>query len=215
MPGLRSVLQDPSILDDSSDILAEKVRLYLPSELSSSDRDRACLPELTAIEARIRHASAAEALDDLRRNLRTRTYLNKWRQKNISGQRRSTRARSLQHGIDVRVHDAKTRYRHARKALMVVEGPGEWEMTLKELHDDDVRALNERAMTEFEKAGREQRLAAGMQTDDDVREGVVLTGLLGDGTRKLSWIWLTINTADDSKEMHEGAPCFLSYHSRY
>lgn len=110
MPGLRSILTNPNILDDSSDILAEQVHLYFPSELSSIDRASACAIGISDVEARIRHADASEALDELRRYLRTRTYLNKWRIKNISGQHRTTRACALQHQVDVKVHTAKTRY---------------------------------------------------------------------------------------------------------
>jgi hypothetical protein len=65
MPGLRSVLSDPSILDDTPDVIAECIRLHLPSELSSSDRDRACADGIADIEARVHYADTSEALDDL------------------------------------------------------------------------------------------------------------------------------------------------------
>lgn len=209
MPGLRSILNDPNVLDDSPDVSAECVRLYLPSELSSSNRVSACAVGIGSVEARIRHADASEALEDLRRYLRTRTYLNKWRIKNISGQHRTTRARALQHQVDVKVHAAQTRYRHSRRALMNLDGHGEWEKTLKELRDEDVRALNERALTEHEKQEREQRTAAGHRMTDDAREGVVVNGALGEGRRTLSWIWLTVGNDEDSPAMHEGTFRFL------
>lgn len=204
MPGLRTVLKNPDVLGDSADVLAESVLLYLPSALSSSDRDRACTNGICDVEARVRHADVSEALDDLRRNLRTRTYLNKWRVKNISGQHKLTRTRALQHRVDVKVHAAKTRYRHSRRALLVLQGHGQWEETLKELRDEDVRALNERTLTAHEKQERENRIAAGREMADDSREGVVVTGALGEGKRSLSWIWMTVSGADDSPEMHEG-----------
>lgn len=204
MPGLRAVLKDPGVLGDSPDAVAESIRLYLPSELSSEDRNRVCAVAVCEVEARIRHADTSEALDDLRRCLRTRTYLNKWRIKNISGQHKNTRARALQHGVDVKVHSAKTRYRHSRKALLALNGHGSWEQTLKELKDDDVRALNERALTEHEKQKREQRIAAGHRTADDARESVVVQGALGEGRRQLSWIWFTVSNDENSPGMHEG-----------
>lgn len=211
MPGLRCVLKTPSILDDSPDALAESVRLYLPSEMSIGERSRACASGICEVEARIRHADASEALEDLRRCLRTRTYLNKWRVKNISGQRKSTRARALQHSVDVKVHSAKTRYRHSRKALVALNGHGEWEQKLKELQDDDVRALNERTLTEHEKQQRQQRTMAGLRTADDTREGVVVEGALGEGHRKLSWIWLTVSNDENSADMHEGKPLVVIF----
>ena len=204
MPGLRAVLNNPNILDDTPDTHAESIRLHLPSELSSSNRDRACAEGIADIEARVRHADASEALDDLRRYLRTRTFLNKWQVKNVSGQHRSTRARGLQHSVDVKVHSAKIRYRHSRNAHLVLRGHGDWEQVLKVLMDVDVRALNERALTENEKDDRVRRMAMGTLTDDDSHEGVAMTGALGEGRRTLSWIWFTVSDDENSPDMHEG-----------
>ena len=204
MPGLRAVLMTPSILDDSPDVLAKNVRLYFPSELCSADRDHACANSIASIKSRIRHADASEALDDLRRYLRTRTCLNKWRSKNISGQHQSTHARALQHRVDVKVQEAKIHYRHSRKALLTLDGTGNWERVLQVLHDGDVRALNERELTQREKEQREYRTAHGHRTADDSREGVVIEGALGEGRRTLSWIWLTVATDENSAEMHDG-----------
>lgn len=204
MPGLRSVLSDPTILDDTPDVIAECIRLHLPSELSSSDRDHACADGIADIEARVRYADASEALDDLRRYLRTRTFLNKWRIKNVSGQHRSTRARGLQHSVDTKVQSAKTRYRHSRNAYLVLKGHGDWEQTLKVLMDEDVRALNERSLTEHEKDDRVRRMAMGTLRDDDTLEGVAMAGTLGEGRRTLSWIWFTVSNDENSPDMHEG-----------
>ena len=163
-----------------------------------------CAHGICDVEARVRHADVSEALDDLRRHLRTRTYLNKWHVKNISGQHKLMRSRALQHRVDVKVHAAKTQYHHSRKALLILQGHGLWEETLKELHDEDVRALNKRTLTEHKKNEREHRIATGKGTADDSHEGVVITGALGEGKRTLSWIWMTVSSADDSPEMHEG-----------
>lgn len=205
MPGLRTVLPDPAVLDDAPDVRVENVRLYFPSDLEAGrDRDRACIKGLADVEARVRQALACDNLHDLRRHLLTRTYLNKWRVKNVSGQRTSTRARSLQHSIDMKVADAKTRYRRSRKALFALRGNGPWESFLKELNDNDVRGLNERLMTENERAQREHRIRTGTQVDHDALGGVPLTGTLGEGKRTLSWIWVTFKGDEKSPEMIEG-----------
>ncbi|KAF7980030.1 hypothetical protein HWV62_40156 [Athelia sp. TMB] len=202
MPDLRRVLRDPTVLDDATDVLPERVRLYLPSELSSgSHRNKACTNGLADIEERLREASARDKLGHLQQNLRTRTYLNKWRVKNISGQRMSTRARSLQHRNDMKVHEAKSQYRHARKALLALRGPGPWEKRLRELKDEDVRALNERTLTEHEKLQREHRIKTGGQFDEDAYDGVIVEGTSGESRRTLSWIWMS--TQGDDKEMNE------------
>ena len=123
----------------------------------------------------------------------------------MSGQHRSTRARGLQHSVDVTVHFAKTRYRHSRNAYLVLKGHGDWEQVLQVLVDGDVRALNERASTEHEKDDRVRRMAIGTLMDDDTLEGVATTGALGEGRRTLSWIWFTVSNDENSPDMHEGA----------
>lgn len=232
MPGLRSVLSNPEILDDSSEARVESTRLYFASELSMTQRARACAVGISEAEEEVRLADVSEALEALRRHLRTRTFLNKWRIKNISGQRPSTRARALQDRVDVKVHAAKMRYRHSRMAYLALHGPGEWARGFRELRDEDVRSMNERELTkrEMEKrdealrararrdeAQRDQELRGGgilvedvvsVNEDQDSRDGVPLAGPRGDGHRKLSWIWYTVNLeeAEDSPGMHEGMP---------
>lgn len=211
MPGLRSVLKDPTVLDDGPDIVAESVQLWMPSELPIEDRRRACAEGLADVEARVREATAFDSLDDLRRNLFTRTYVNKWRGKNVSGQRRSTRARTLQHNVDMKVHEAKTRYRASRHALLALRGGGIWENALKELRDDDVRALNERSMTDQEREQREHRVRTGTEVADDARDGVFIQGTRGEGKRTVSWIWMTVSKDDDSPEMIQGEYCSIHH----
>jgi hypothetical protein len=77
------------------------------------------------------------------------------------------------------------------------------------LEDGDVRALNERELTEGEKEQSVFRMAQGNQTADDSREGIPIEGTLGDGRRKLSWIWLTVGTDENSPEMHDGTFLFF------
>lgn len=204
MPGLRTVLADPSVLDDIADSFAENASLYMPSALPGEDRLRACVSGIVTVETRIREAAAYEALDDLRRTLRTRTYLNKWRVKHISGQHMTTRARSIQHTIDLKVLDAKVRYRQSRTALWALRGSGIWEDHLRDLRDEDVRTLNDRERTQTEKEAREYRIKNGTQNAGDAQGGIPLAGLLGDGTRTLSWIWMTASSDENSAEMIEG-----------
>ena len=68
------------------------------------------------------------------------------------------------------------------------------------MNDEDVRALNERALTEHEKDDR----------DDDSLEGVAMTGALGDGRRTLSWIWFTVSNDKNSPDKHEGEQTITS-----
>jgi|SRR5882762_12022057 len=122
------LLTNPNILDDSLDMLAESLHLHLPSELSSSDRDYVCTKGIADIEARVCHADTSEALDDFRWYPHTCTFLNKWQVKNMSGSIKAHVCMDCS-SVDVKVHSAKTRYRHSCNAYLVLEGHGDWGMT--------------------------------------------------------------------------------------
>lgn len=104
----------------------------------------------------------------------------------------------------MRVHEAKTRYRASRHALLALRSSGSWQHALKDLRDDDVRALNERSMTEQEREQREHQVRTGTQVADDAREGVFIPGIRGEGKHTVSWIWMTVSSDDNSPEMIEG-----------
>ncbi|KAJ7021698.1 hypothetical protein C8F04DRAFT_915242, partial [Mycena alexandri] len=106
---------------------------------------------LHAVE-RMRAGEAEEALEDVRVGLRTRTMTNRYKLRNWTGQGMLMKGQGILRQINVRIHIAKLRYRYARSALMALRGHGDWEERLKVLGDDDVRALNERALTAEEKA---------------------------------------------------------------
>ncbi|KAF7971009.1 hypothetical protein HWV62_22275 [Athelia sp. TMB] len=189
MPGLGSVLEEPALLQDSPDTLAEAVRLFMPSELNDHNRARACLPGLVDVECQLRKALLSDTLQQLRRHLRTRSHVNKWKIKNVRGQRPNTRARALQHRVDVKVHSAKMRYRHCRRAYLALAGHGPWTLRYKELQDDDCRALDERELTQKEKEERRERIRSGKREDGDTRDGLAVHGVIGDTRRTPSWIW--------------------------
>lgn len=65
---------------------------------------------------------------------------------------------------------------------------------MKELKDEDVRGLDERLMTECEKAEREHRIATGTQTDHDALGGIIVRGALADSKHSLLWIWITFSS---------------------
>jgi hypothetical protein len=83
---------------------------------------------------------------------------------------------------------------------------GPWEKELQVLQDDDVRALNERALTAEEAA---QRQTVHDFEDVVVEEegGIAALGAvaLGESRRTLSWIWYTARLDDPSEaELVEG-----------
>ncbi|KAF7969801.1 hypothetical protein HWV62_25983 [Athelia sp. TMB] len=169
MPGLGSVLNEPALLQDTPDQLAEAVRLFMPSKLNSRDRSQACLPGVADVECRLREASLSDMLEQLRRHLCTRSHVNQWKDKNV--------------------HVAKMRNRHCRRAYLALAGAGPWTNVYRELQDDDCRAMNERELTQKEKEERREKIRAGQREVGDTRDGIVVSGVLGDTCRVLSWIW--------------------------
>ena len=178
----------PSALVQGSQ-LAEDVVLPLPSSLTAEVRAANCPTSITSAEERLREAQAFEALDDMRRYLRQRSFASNFKIKNVTGQRANTRARQWINTINNKVVNAKLLYRRARLCLFSIRGPGDWENTLRALADADVRAVNERALTAEEKADRVAVQEAGGVVDPVDGVQIQQTVSLGDGRRTLSWIW--------------------------
>ena len=129
---------------------------------------------------------------------------NRFKIKNVTGQRANTRARALQKHVDLKVNDAADKYRTARAAYLSLVGPGKWEETLCVLERADVRALNEQAVSDQEYT-EHQRICQELGLPADESLFAVESGL-GEGHRRLSWIWLAVSSKEDldDPQMHEG-----------
>ncbi|KAJ7121769.1 hypothetical protein C8R43DRAFT_1136456 [Mycena crocata] len=193
MPALRALLSDTEkqMYDGNGEQLPECTRLFMPSEiLDKVTRKRACAAGLPDVEARMREGEASEALEAVRNGLRTRTMTNRYKVRNFTGQGMMTRGQGILRDINIKIHRGKIRYRYARAALLGLWGHGGWEESLKILADDDVRALNERALTLEEKAQQEHWAEIG----GAIIEGGVARAAgvaRGEGNHELSWIWYT------------------------
>lgn len=204
MPGLAQHVRfaaDGSVEGDAVREV-EDIPLYLPSDSwVQAYRANVCDDNLIRIEDRLRDAQASEGLQELRRHLRTRTFVNRYKIKNLVGQRDNGIGRQWLATIDRRAMAAANKYRRARTALLHLRGPGEWEKTLRELRDDDVRSFNERALTEQEKIQcAAVRQAAGMPIEGvyglDFEDGLPIC----EGRRTMSWIWLAEGAGDDDND---------------
>lgn len=177
-------------------------KLFMPSELSTIQREEYCREGLADTEDRLRYAEALDSLKDLRGLLRTRTYVNRFKIKNITGQKDNTRARDKQSTIDASVKSSELCYRRARSAVLVLRGTGQWEDTLKVLLSSDVHGLNERGLNDQEKEEERQiRVKAGLPEDDidDIRV-IARPVEVGDGARRPSWLWYSSSTGDDMSD---------------
>ncbi|KAJ7601623.1 hypothetical protein DFH06DRAFT_1153729 [Mycena polygramma] len=193
MPAVRSILSDDQrqVFDGNGEQLPEATRLFMPSEIADAAlRGRVCAIGLPEVERRMRRGEAGEALEAVRQGLRTRTMTNRFRLRNYTGQGMMTKGQGILRRVNIKISLAKVRYRYSRAALLALEGHGDWETVLRVLKDDDVRALNERALTAEEKAQNEHWAELG----GAIIEGGIAraSGLAtGEGAHTLSWIWYT------------------------
>ncbi|KAJ7767527.1 hypothetical protein DFH07DRAFT_769622 [Mycena maculata] len=201
MPNFRMFLTGAqrAQLDSEADRDTEAVRLFLPSDIADkTKRMKACAVGLPEVEAKLREGECREALEALHHGLRACTMTNRFRLRNCTGQRALTRGQGVLRQLNLRIHKAKLRYRYARNALLRLRGHGVWEKELEVLADEDVRALNERALTEEERAQR-----GAVHDFNEVEEGGVATfGVvaLGEGRRTLSWIWYVKKAGEPQEE---------------
>lgn len=214
MPGLRRFLDrsQGNTEDYERDLPSEKLSVHLPSSLTQSNRETICIGSLGQIEDRLRYGQACDALEDLRRQLRMRTFTIKFKARQIVGQGGYTRVRTLQDQIESRIRAARIRYCTARDALFALRGAGEWEEVLQVLKAEDIRALNERTLTAQEKEAEDQarRLAGIQEENTEASVAVRVLGVvdLGERRRQLSWIWYQVTAAevdqDSAGTLHDG-----------
>lgn len=170
--------------------------LYLPSDLNANDRRQFCPNGLSELEDRVRYAEACDSLETLRHHLRTRSFANRFKVANVTGQINNTRAREAQARIDDKVRTFAVQYRRARAALLVLRAGKntEWQIKLAPLLQTDVRALNERELTQQEKDEMVAiRFKNGVVSEQDINDEKKRQAAVsvGEGHRKPSWIWYT------------------------
>ncbi|KAJ6523687.1 hypothetical protein DFH09DRAFT_1250900 [Mycena vulgaris] len=181
---------------DAQPAKAENVRLWMPSELSAAQRGEGCARGLPEMEVKLREAQCSDALTTIRQRLHAKRHLIGYRDKNVTGQVRATKARTLISQIGERATASAEKYRRARKALSALKGaahaPHFKELTAADMTLDgevgdtgDIAARKKLALAGVGKKGRLPRHMAG-------------------STRKvLSWIWTAggVEPSEDDEEM--------------
>lgn len=183
--------------DSARKTQAYDIPLHLPSSLSP------CIPtslKLADYEFRLRMAQADESLEELRQQLRLRSHIWYFKDKNIRSQKSNTRARTLLNGVQYKIDASGVKYAAARNAVASLSqrtGAVGWDSQLKELAKEDIRAFTDDT-EEVDEAKRQHN------RNKPQRQG------LGEGQKKMSWIWVTSSIAGDSndKGLLEGAPPF-------
>ncbi|KAJ7022478.1 hypothetical protein C8F04DRAFT_971465 [Mycena alexandri] len=176
---------------------AERVRLWLPSELPDGERVSGCKGNLVEMEARLRESQCTDSLSAIRLALHSKRHLISFRHGNIGGQIRMTRSHSLVDQLGIRVDALAAKYTEAREALLVLKGQG-YSPHLRKLEKGDLRLEGEGGENDTE-ADRSDR-AAGRKLKEiggrPLRE-------VGKST-VLSWIWTAKGALEnEEEELHE------------
>lgn len=145
MPGLLQILREQGTspaLQWELNPKAEDVSLWLPSAVPTSRRRAVCAEGVPKIEAKLWLSQCSGSLQGLRQVLRLKTRMVYFKNKNISGQRDGTRSRSVIDRVHQRAIQHVQKYRCARSALLKLHGSGDWELTYRELKNEDVRSYH-------------------------------------------------------------------------
>lgn len=173
---------DPSPVGNPA-VTAEKIVLWLPSQLPSSLRHDDTMQHLVRSEIRLREAQANDALAEIRRLRRILTGISLYKHLTLdgTGSRSSTRILSTYKSFQVKVFRCADRYCAAYRALGVLSPTGPWLQRLKELKREDIRG-------------------PGLADDEDRR---------GEGQREPSWIWLVPGVSPSEQDCDTSGAEFM------
>ncbi len=172
--------EDASRLSADND--AEKVKLYMPSQLPTSLWSTGCMLGLHEIELKLRVAQTSDALEQLKQHLCIYSSFVRYKIKQVSGpgQKANTRAHILLQRFREKITQSAERYRVSRAALELLDPKGVWQEQLKPLLESDVQGPN------------------GKSPHDVIAGASKRSKGTGEGVRELSWIWRVRRIASHS-----------------
>ncbi|KAJ7041928.1 hypothetical protein C8F04DRAFT_946399 [Mycena alexandri] len=182
----------------------EHIRLWLPSELAASQRaGGGCQHNVADMEARLREGQCSNALVDIRGRLHTKRYLINFRNDNLTGQKKTTRAFTIIEQLGDRVDISSRKYTDARTALTRLWG-AEYAPHLRVLKPADLRLEGEEsrdpgAAAASDRAAMKKLARAGNRGAQPMRSDASSSKTAG-----VSWIWISPGALDESeKDLHE------------
>ncbi|KAJ7068896.1 hypothetical protein B0H15DRAFT_793973 [Mycena belliarum] len=200
MPGaIRAVQRDEASRDsDAEPIKAEFVKLWMPSELTAAQREVGIQRGLGEMEAKLREAQCSDALTLIRQRLHTKRHLIGCRDRYITGQNASTKARKLIDLVGDKANASAAKYRRAREALSVLKGE-DYAPQFKVLKQEHMTLDGE--LMDEEVAQRQKLALAGVG-----KKGRLPRHQIGSTKKTLSWIWTVADvtlTEADEPALHE------------
>lgn len=188
------VVEDERLrLHDLPQPVAENMRLWMPSDLPADAQRNGCIGKLPAMELLLRAAQCSEALDAIRAHLHAKKHLINRRNKNVTGQKRSTRSRTLIGRVGDRVTAQFQKYTQAREALFALGGLEEFGARFKVLLQEHLVLDGEEQQADHEASRRMNRAGGGGPRSS--KKQVTVTP--GESRRVMSWIWFAGDIPED------------------
>lgn len=216
MPPVNKLLLEHSgATDDGFDV--EETKLWLPSQLNVAERN-GCSKGLVKKEEFLREAQCWDALERIRMVERAKLSIVEFCNRHLRGQAQNAQAHGAFTELRRKSQLTVTKYQHARKALMVLRGPGDWELQLRMLSWPDIRGPAS-SIADIDEPGSEMNQNGRLQkkkhtalekktAERQALEDVAQTGQhLGEGSREVSWIWMdpaALQAAAADTSRHEG-----------
>ncbi|KAJ7199337.1 hypothetical protein C8J57DRAFT_1155937 [Mycena rebaudengoi] len=188
-------------------VKVQDLALWLPSAIQKKAGEIPCVPDVLEYEYRMRVGQAHEALHLMRHQLLVRTKLYKWKNPNAAGVAANSRANEKIDAINDNIRRLASAYRVAWAALVILGAAlkrNDWEWTLKELREEDVRGLPRATFADpdRQKGGKNSKqVRAGKE-----RRRTKKARLEAKAERAVSWIWVAeaqVVKEGDSPAMNE------------
>ncbi|KAF7970357.1 hypothetical protein HWV62_24336 [Athelia sp. TMB] len=169
--------------------VAEQVKLWLPFDLSHDERRTGCDTRLPAMELKLRVAQCEESLNTIRSYLHSKMHLIQRRNKNHTGQRKTTRAHTLIGRVGDRITMQSKKYNHTCDALMALGGLEEHARRFPVLLPEHLTLDAEELPPDHEASRRMNRAGGGGPRSQKKKKP-------GESSKVLSWIWVAGSAAE-------------------
>ncbi|KAF7965199.1 hypothetical protein HWV62_45095 [Athelia sp. TMB] len=175
--------------------LAEDAKLWLPSDLSTEERRTGCDARIPGMELKLRVAQCEEALNAIRAFLHTKQHLIQKRNKNSTGQNKTTRARTLIGRVTDKITAQHKKYNRARDSLLSLEGLEDHAQVFRVLTEEHLTLDFEEDAPDHEASRKMNRAGGGGPRSQKKKKP-------GESTKVLSWIWVS-GSALEPGGMHD------------
>ncbi|KAJ7279177.1 hypothetical protein C8J57DRAFT_1713062 [Mycena rebaudengoi] len=186
-------------------VRVQDLALWLPSAIQRQPSET-CAPDVLEYEYRMRVGQAHEALHEIRQRLLVRTKLYFLKDDRSRGVAANTRAQEKIDAINDNLRRLASGYRAARAALVVLGAAlkrNDWEWTLKELREEDVRGL---PRATFADPDRQRGAKNAKKVKAGKKRRTKKARLEAKAARAVSWIWIAevqVVKEGESPEMNE------------